>query len=155
MVKNSGQKVGSGNFGLYKTLSGLLSSNKLSVLSHKQVEELRMIAGESAQDKHAPYWWPFVANKPRSSTAPAATAKVLSGVSTGERRRSDSATLLTTLVQQSLELSKCEDKRRQLVTYEFTNLAGFMEYDPKTAAKLAYKRNGRGAHKLGMDWFRT
>lgn len=139
--------------GIYKTLSGLLSSGKLSVLSHKHAEQLRMITNDSQEERTTYSWWPFVANKPKVDSKLSLSSSALDGIPE-ERTRSDSTTLLTNLVKQSLELNRNEDRRRQRVTFESTNLAGFMDYDPKVAAAQAHQRTaGRGSQKL--NWFRA
>lgn len=70
-----------------------------------------------------------------------------------ESTNTDSSTALYRLIkQQSAEI----DRPRKLEGYVYTDVAGYMEYDPKTAALNAYKRNARQSlkrHAEGSGWF--
>lgn len=87
------------------------------------------------------------------SKATATATATVSNKPQGESTSNDSSTALYRLIkQQSAEI----DRPRKLEGYVYTDVAGYMEYDPKTAALNAYKRNARQSlkrHAEGSGWF--
>ena len=103
------------------------------------------------KDKKGFSWWQFVAKSPSPKDS-------TEGVSSTAQYRTDSYTdssmILSSLVMQSMEMSRAEREKSRPV-YSFTDVAGFMEYDPKTAAKSTHKRGGgKSTQRHPTEWFR-
>lgn len=155
------KQISSRGGGFYKSLSGLLSAGKLTLLNKRGMEELKMIPGSSSdinqERKASTSWWPFAngisnSNKKESSRM---SYEVSGGsIAIGEYSPSESTTALSNLIRQSSEFSHSSVAKKAGGLFEYTDIAGFMEYDPKSAAKKAYQTKARNSYRRHVDWFR-
>jgi len=113
--------------GLYRTISGLLGSQA----RNPGQSNLRMVAGYIPETSST-WWTSMFAKKP----PPPPMAQT------------ESNAALANLIAQSASL-----KRARKETFTYTNVAGFMEYDPKLAAAKAHKRVARESLHRGGRWF--
>eukprot|EP00600_Ochromonadales_sp_CCMP1393_P008954 CAMPEP_0174962992 /NCGR_PEP_ID=MMETSP0004_2-20121128/5076_1 /TAXON_ID=420556 /ORGANISM="Ochromonas sp., Strain CCMP1393" /LENGTH=177 /DNA_ID=CAMNT_0016211555 /DNA_START=116 /DNA_END=649 /DNA_ORIENTATION=+ len=138
------------NGGFYGKLSGIMRSGGLSSL-FKRHTTLDMVASYRPEKISGISWrgitnalLPFTTSSLKASSAPEQQQ------SDPQMVQSDSGLALSHLVMlQSTELN-----RSKKTSFAYTEVAGFMEYDPKVAAKVAHKRRAQSSLNRSGRWFR-